>query len=116
VGKESKGDSQSMTTKGGKGKPPTNARQTKTSRKSTGFARRRMRKHVRKKVGERAQQPRSGGEGGIRYLQSAKTMSKISLLVNLDETVSVAGVEDLENSWVITGMAIVVKGITITSR
>ncbi len=43
-------------------------------------------------------------------------MSKISLLVNLDETVSVAGVEDLENSWVITGMAIVVKGITITSR
>jgi hypothetical protein len=43
-------------------------------------------------------------------------MSKISLLDNLDEKVSVAGVEDLEKSLVITGMAIVVKGITMTSR
>jgi hypothetical protein len=48
-----------------------------------------------------------------------KTMSKISLLVSLDETVSpvaVAGVEDLEYSWVITGITIVVNGMTMTSR
>lgn len=50
-------------------------------------------------------------------------MSMTSLLVSLDETESpvggigaVAGVDDLENSWVMTGMAIAVKGTTMTSR
>jgi hypothetical protein len=68
------------------------------------------------KEGGRKVGPRRGGEGEIRYSQVAKPMSKISLLDNLDEKVSVAGVEDLEKSLVITGMAIVVKGITMTSR
>jgi hypothetical protein len=49
---------------------------------------------------------------------SGMAMSMTSLLICLDETVSVVGVdsEDLENSWVMTGMAIAVKGMTTTSR
>jgi hypothetical protein len=57
------------------------------------------------------------------YSRNGMTMSMTSLLVSLDETESVAGigaavagVDDLENSWVNTGMAIAVKGMTITSR
>ena len=46
-------------------------------------------------------------------------MSTTSLLDSVDETVSaagaVAGVDDLESSWVITGMAIVVKGMRMMS-
>jgi hypothetical protein len=72
-------------------------------------------KHVRKRGRERGG---GGRKEGKWYSPSAKTMSKISLLVSFDETgsVAVAGVEDLVSSWVITGMAIVVNGMTMTSR
>ena len=58
-----------------------------------------------------------GGRGKC-YSPSGMAMSMTSLLICLDETVSVVGVdsEDLENSWVMTGMAIAVKGMTTTSR
>lgn len=59
-----------------------------------------------------------GGEGdseeeGDAYSPSGMPMSMNTVMICLDEAVSVAGVEDLESSWVITGMATAVKG---TSR
>ena len=102
-----------MTTNGGKGKPPTKERQQKKSKKSTRFVERTN--NVRK----RGRGRRKGRKEGKCYSPSAKTMSKISLLLSFDERVSpvaVPGVEDLESSWVITGMAIVVNGMTMTSR
>ena len=50
-----------------------------------------------------------------RCSQIAETMSKISLWVNLTEA-TLGGVGVLANSWVMTGMAIVVKGMTMTDR
>lgn len=54
------------------------------------------------------------------YSRSGITMSMTSLLDSADETVlaagAAAGVDDLESSWVITGMAIALKGMTMTSR
>jgi hypothetical protein len=40
----------------------------------------------------------------------------VPLKISLDESVSVAGVEDLGNSWVIAGMTIALKGRTVHSR
>jgi hypothetical protein len=57
----------------------------------------------------------TGEEEEKRYSLSAKTMSKISLWVNLTEA-TLEGVGALANSWVMTGMAIVVKEMTMTNR
>jgi len=77
---------QPKTTNGGKEKPPTRERHQKKSRK----------------------------------IRSGITMSMTSLLDSADETVlaagAVAGVDDLESSWVMTGIAIAVKGMMMTSR
>lgn len=56
-----------------------------------------------------------GGETEKRYSRMPKTISNISLWVSLDDS-GLAGVGDLVNSWAMTGMAVAVKGIMMTSR
>lgn len=71
---------------------------------------------AQKKACQGGEEPRGepGGEEETekRYSRMPKTISNISLWVSLDES-GLVGVGDL---WAMTGMAVAVKGIMITSR
>ena len=108
---EEEGGSQSTAAKGGKGKPPIQAKVQITNRKRTIC----KQEKIWSENGEETGKEGDREEEEKRCSQIAKTMSKISLLVNLTEA-TLVGVGALANSWVMTGMAIVVKGMTMTNR
>ena len=108
---EEEGGSQSTAAKGGKGKPPTRARVPIMNRKRTICEQEKTWSESGEETGKEGDRE----EEEKRCSQIAKTMSKISLWVNLTEA-TLEGVGALANSWVMTGMAIVVKGMTMTNR